>query len=51
MTEDHYVRIVFKDGRKFTRKNMSRRKAISEYNRYLRDMLILSIQKVEWGVS
>jgi hypothetical protein len=51
MNDDHYVKIVFKDGRKFIRKNMSRRKAISEYNRYLRDMLILSIQKVEWGLN
>lgn len=47
--DDYYIKLVFKDGRKFVRKNMTRKKAVSEYNRYLRDMLILKVQSVEWG--
>ena len=41
--------IVFNDGRKYKRKNMSKNQAVKEYNRYVRDMLILNIKSVGWA--
>lgn len=43
--------VVFNDGRKYKRKNMSRSLAIKEYNRYKRDILILGIKSVGWSLE
>jgi hypothetical protein len=46
---DHHVIVEFKDGRKFVRQNLSKKKATSEIDRYLRDRLILGIKSVKMG--
>ena len=47
----YHLDIVFNDGRKFRRKNMSKQLASKEYNRYKRDMLILGIKSVGWALE
>jgi hypothetical protein len=48
---NYLVEIVFKDKRRFVRKNLTKKQAVTEYNRYLRDMSILQIQQVGWELQ
>lgn len=44
---DYQVIVEFKDGRKFVRQNLSKKKATYESNRYLKDKFSLGIDSVK----
>jgi hypothetical protein len=46
---DHHVIVEFKDGRKFVRQNLSKKKTTAEIDRYIRDRLIFGIKSVKMG--
>lgn len=46
----YYFGVKFKDGRRIYQENLTKRQAVIRYNRYLKEMVILEVQLVEWGL-
>ena len=45
-----YFSVKFKDGRRIYQENLSKRQAVIRYNKYLKEMVVLEVQLVEWGL-
>ena len=46
----YYFGVKFKDGRRIYQENLSKRQAVIRYNMYLKEMAVLEVQLVEWGL-
>ena len=46
----YYFRVSFKDGKHFYHDQLTKRQAVIRYNRWVREMDVLPIEEVAWGL-
>ena len=46
----YYFEVIFKDGASIYREGLTKRQAVIRYNKWLRELGVLPIKQVAWGV-
>lgn len=45
----YYYEVVFLDGSKLRRENVSKTFAVSVYNKYMKTLVVSNVKRVAWG--